>query len=350
MKPNVEKMREIARSLYVTHIQNAFGDSGVSALEGLMQAIISLYKKIDPGTIGKEIFIFFEIASATVHPKKSKCHKIYSDVELIPHECLRGEYVFEARLNGEIWLYDMDGINIEDVSQYSVVYRYKDRTEAFIAKGKVIDVLNPISGLVSIFSRPTFNDLRSALESYSIKMAYHSTCHILKGTWWDSKRLFLSNKPESKMRQSLSQYLLNVLSDAEVRPEQIVDESHPVDIKVTWVNSLHRALIEIKWLGDSKDDQGNVSTKYRESRAKSGAKQLADYLDLDKQFAPHLNTRGYLVVFDARRAKLNESMSSISSKDGMHFAAKGIAYKPEYHKIRGDFEEPIRVFSAPVCN
>lgn len=149
------------------------------------------------------------------------------------------------------------------------------------------------------------------------------------------------------MRQSLHQFLRDAFPDAEVRPEQVVDESHPVDIKVTWADTTHRAIIEIKWVGDSVDEQGHPTTTYRDARARAGAKQLSDYLDGDAETAARLRTRGYLVVFDARRRGLTAGQSTISAADGLHYRDKEFVYDPEYHTTRSDFALPVRMFAEP---
>ena len=82
-----------------------------------------------------------------------------------------------------------------------------------------------------------------------------------------------------------------------VKREQIVDATHPVDIKVTWPAINNVALIEVKWLGDS------GQTQYRDARANEGAKQLIDYLASSVQEEPDKHFVGYLTVFDGRRGK-----------------------------------------------
>jgi hypothetical protein len=171
--------------------------------------------------------------------------------------------------------------------------------------------------------------------------------HEVDGIWHGVNRLFLRAKPEGIMRRSLHQYLRNAFPDAEVRPEQIVDESHPVDIKVTWADTTHRAIIEIKWIGDSVDPSGKITTKYRDARANDGAKQLSDYLDSDAEAAARIRTRGYLVVFDARRKGLTQNQSSINAENGLFYRDAEIIYDPDFNAKRKDFSVPIRMFAEP---
>ena len=111
------------------------------------------------------------------------------------------------------------------------------------------------------------------------------------------KVLTFVQKPEHFMRDSLWQCLQNILRNHTVKREQIVDATHPVDIKVTWPAINNVALIEVKWLGDS------GQTQYRDARANEGAKQLIDYLASSVQEEPDKHFVGYLTVFDGRRGK-----------------------------------------------
>ena len=132
-----------------------------------------------------------------------------------------------------------------------------------------------------------------------------------------------------------------------IDPEQNVDTSKPVDIKVTWFNSNRLALIEIKWLGKARTDK-KITVEYTESRARKGAKQLADYLDKNKPYSSIQVTRGYLVVIDARRAKTDLSTAAVTADDGLKYASLEVSYSPAFHDTRTDFEVPFRMFAEPV--
>ena len=240
--------------------------------------------------------------------------------------------------------------DVLDLSQTAVVYSFYKGVERFHAKKESKDVRKLIPGHTSNFAIPTFNNLREALASYRDTQARTSSCEILNTAWYDSNRFFFKPAPEETIRRSLTRYLkITFRASAEVRPEQIVDESHPVDIKVTWFMTNRLALIEIKWLGQPRDDTSRKNN-YSVVRAKSGAKQLADYMDANKVQAPTHESRGYLVVVDARRARLSLSRTTMSTDDGMKFAASEIPYDPKYYEIRDDFETRIRMFVNPVCN
>ncbi len=152
------------------------------------------------------------------------------------------------------------------------------------------------------------------------------------------------------MRRSLTHFLKATLRDAETRPEQNVDESHPIDIKVTWGLSNRIALIEIKWLGTPKYPDGHLGKTYTDSRARDGAQQLSDYLDANRASVPTHVSKGYLVVLDARRANLRPETISLSLSQRLHYRDREIKYNPAFHQLRDDFAPPIRMFAEPVCD
>src|SRR5260370_30762246 len=134
------------------------------------------------------------------------------------------------------------------------------------------------------------------------------------------------------MRRSLTHFLKSRLGASyEVRPEQPMGESNPVDIKVTYTPAKRLMIIEIKWLGDSRNDAGGIGVTHRDARAKDGAKQLADYLDRNAAQAPLHVTQGYYVIIDAPRRGLREDPTTVSKEDGLYQPDKSIAFVPQYH-------------------
>ena len=123
--------------------------------------------------------------------------------------------------------------------------------------------------------------------------------------------------------------------------------SYPVDMKVTFNFSNRLALIEIKWLGSSIKPNGKLVSHF-DSRARSGAKQLADYLVKNRKQAPTHITRGYLVVFDGRRRRIKKHPKSIDNEDGGHYRHREIKFDPKYDEELDDFETPIRMFMEPI--
>jgi hypothetical protein len=250
--------------------------------------------------------------------------------------------------DNSLQIYPLDTSVPVSVSQNSVVYHYSNGVEKFLIRGVEYRLRNPIIGCASVFCKPTFTSLVSALDNYRVKAAANTSCLILETVWNEASRWFFKAKPEHIMRKSLTQYLQNVLNDAEVRPEQNVDETHPVDIHVAFSFTDQRAIIEIKWMGDSVDDTGKVTTTYRPARALEGAKQLAEYLDASATWGAGVKTRGYLVVFDARRKGLAQGVTSLPGEEALHYRDSEITYQPDYSATRRDFHPPVRMYMFPV--
>lgn len=345
---NLEAMKAIVAELYTTMVVQQHGSRGAVALKHLLQSLHRIYDQVAPES-RIEPFIVFKALDDASRPLPLGEAVTVRRIESLA-QAITGPAVLQILDNGQIllWKQKLTG-SVGELAAKSVVYEYRDANEFFYAKDEVRVVLKPFEGCISIFALPTFSKLREALEHYRTVLARYSTCEILRSAWFDSNRLHFKEKPEKIMRRSLTQYLISTLRHAEPRPEQIVDETHPVDIKVTFMHTNRLALIEIKWLGHSLHPDGAAATPYSAVRARAGAQQLAEYLDSNKPRAPDHVTRGYLVVFDGRRKGLKPNAVTISRADGMHYSDREIDYSPQHHVIRGDFDEPIRMFLEPIC-
>ena len=350
---NIDTVREIVSELYVSKIKVCYGDEGISALRSILETVHGIFRSIEPEIIKGTIVVFKNVS--TIDGKESGEWKQLTDLAYCVQE---SPIASDAYLNIHIFpngivRYSKTKLDAAKLSEAAVVYLYKDKTEGFFIKGKFDAIPNPYFPSASVFSLPTYSALKDALEEYKRRIIKTSKCPTFSSTWHQGimgPRLFFSRKPEPKIRQSLTYFLDAVLRGTEVAPEQNMDETHPVDIKVTWMCSNRLALIEIKWLGKSVDDDCRITTEYTESRANDGAKQLIQYIEANYRNTPIHNRRGYLVVVDARRRGLQEGATSISSQDGLWYQDSDITFTPAYHTIRPDFEEPIRMFAEPVCS
>jgi hypothetical protein len=335
----------IAKSRYLW-VRKSIGPGGQAALHDLFGELHHIFGLIEPSAYNS-LFVLMPVGPSI--PRRSL--GMFVDVTLgVLAQQVRDGDVMEVLANGLLRVYHPAQVKQAALSRHAILYEYNQRSEYLWAGGSrsAIEKLDPAYD--SLFSVPAFSELREAIEYYRTRMARQSSCKILARIWDDERRMFLKAKPESCMRDSLTQHLFGTLrGECEVRPEQIVDESHPVDIKVTWCFTNRLALIEIKWLGDSRRGDGRRATAYRDRRAREGAKQLAEYLDKNKVHAPGHVTRGTLVVFDARRKRIRCKQGEPSRADGLAYAHEEITYSPAYHRTRNDFEEPIRIFLEPVC-
>lgn len=239
---------------------------------------------------------------------------------------------------------------VADADADAVYHFHPQRGETIQVAGRTFVPDNPI-GLLSVFAVPTFSTLEKALRRYAIDFAKYGVLGGLRDIWRDDSRLMFHEAPEETMRRSLESFLvatLREIRDIDIRPETPVDESHPIDLRVIFTHTNRTALVEIKWMGDSADAQGESHVKYRDARAKAGAKQLADYLDKDRPRSTGHIVLGYLVVYDARRRGITPASTSVSEADGMDYKSKEVDFQPEI-LARPDFETPLRMFMEPVC-
>ena len=258
----------------------------------------------------------------------------------------------EIREDGTPFVWQSLPAELNSIAQSGIVYRLIQCVETFSIDGAAIAVPKVIESAISQFWLNYFINLKDALLAYRDSMARTSKCHLLRQAWAEQNRLWFVTKPEYRLRKALSNYLYSYLrhDDIDLREEQNVDDSHPVDIKVIWRMENHSAIVEVKWIGKSIDiTTRKLTANYTDARARKGAKQLAEYLEGHRQQAAKEDTRGYLVVFDCRRKGLKPTSTEVTKDDGLHFHNREIVYDPEFHHTRQDFEMPIRMFLEPVC-
>lgn len=352
-----EKMREIVKRLYISHILSAYGEVGVIALKEVLDTLHRLFQFLEPELIKGSLLVFKVIEGKTL-PLDLPAPKQFTAPQHLAQEIasdlVSNTSAVQILENGDLLLWRDLPLEKTKLSEAAIVYLYRDGTDTFVIKGNEHVIPNPSPAYSSVFSIPTFRILRDALEEYKRRWIKTSHCRIFASAWYGGEgglRLFFGSKPESTMRRSLAQFLdIHLRGTAEVRPEQAVDETHPVDVKVTWMFTNRLALVEIKWLGKSINNEGDITAVFTDVRARSGAKQLADYLDSNYAETPLHQSRGYLVVIDGRRRGLNKASTSINLQNGYWYSNKEIIYDPQFHLMRKDFEEPIRMFAEPKCN
>ena len=341
---NPDAMVSLAQTHYMRMIVDKHGNAGMEPLRNILQALRRLYERVAPETLKHRLIMF-----ATVDPE---LRPISAPDETFPSilsiENVADQPVILQMLNdGRVLLWRDREVDVLAFSETSVVYTYESEVEHFRAKGESLKVDKLVIGCASSFAVPTYSDLHEALAHYASAMVRASSCPILSKIWYDDKRLFLVAGPEYHMRDSLTHFLkARLRGNFEVRPEQVVDSSHPVDIKVTWWMTNRLALIEIKWLGQSRE-VAKLGTKHTESRAREGAQQLADYLNSNRSQAPQHQTRGYLVVIDARRARLGLNTTTLPLADAMKYQHQAISYDPDFEQTRTDYHKPLRMFAEP---
>lgn len=338
-------MAKVFEDAFVPFVIQHHGSKAGPALRAILTFIRGFYEHVAPESQGQAIVIFqtLDDAARPITDGGIPC----TSFQELAHKVV-GPCAIQVIQSGGFVIWPAFEADVHEISRTAVVYSFNLGVERFYANKENKLLPKVIRGRSSNFAVPTFNSLREALAAYRDTVVRTSSCEIMSTAWHGTNRLYFKAAPEETIRRSLTRFLKITLDNAEVRPEQIVDESHPVDIKVTWFMTNRLALIEIKWLGKSRDDE-KVTANYADARARKGAKQLAEYMDANKGQAPIHEARGYLVVVDARRAKLALYRTSISTEDGMKYSTAEIRYRPKYHEARSDFEHPIRMFVDPIC-
>ncbi|MEK6323855.1 MAG: hypothetical protein AABN33_19600 [Acidobacteriota bacterium] len=338
------KLRQIVEKESVVAIHRQHGDLGTASFRALALALKTIFNYIEPESFGA-IIVVFKTLDDSSRPIDETTAKTVVNPANLKQEVV-GNTVIQVLSDGRLLLWTGLETRAQTLAKEAVVYRYQSRREYFLAGSTETEVAK-VGQYASIYSVPAFSDLRLALERYRSDRAKETSCPILQAAWTNEKQLLFVQGPEDFMRNSLVDFLKISLRDAETRPEQNMGVSYPVDIKVTFNFSNRLALIEIKWLGSSVKLNGKLVSHY-DGRARSGAKQLADYLVKNRKQAPTHIMRGYLVVFDGRRRRIKKNTKSINSEDGGYYRHREIKFDLKYDDELEDFETPIRMFMEPV--
>lgn len=241
-------------------------------------------------------------------------------------------------------------VDVLALSMDTFVYKWDPNasiSDSFVIKGVERPYSqDPCTNGLSYFALKTYKDLDKALIYYRDNIAIEAKGKALNDALRHN-RLFFKNAPEKLLQEALCEYLTATLRDmADVKREVNVDESHPVDISITFKSTNHIALIEIKWIGKSLNDkEDGFSGDYSNSRAEKGAKQLVDYIDANRISYPSSITAGYLVVYDLRRKNNNDPKEfKISRKKGDYYRLIELKMKTDYKRQRSDYKETYRFF------
>ncbi len=345
-----ENLQTLASQLPASVAVLTFGEGGGAAIKVVYRACKQLFTVVDPSQLGGPVLVFSRVEPHSMAFRNSG-RTIANISEVQPHVGTGFALEVDSSTNAmRLWPVQPP-VSIDELKASSVVFLHDNGNEKFLIADTAIPIARVFAGEQSIFSVPNYANLAEALAHYRHPVVRHSECAILETVWYDDNRLFLKEKPEDTIQRSLQRYLHYTLRhDAEVMREQNVDETHPVDIRVTFQFTNRVALIEVKWLGKSKHADGSQATQYTASRAVDGAGQLADYLASFARSSPSSVVKGYLLVLDARRRGLTDGATTISAEDGMYYADREINFQPGCGIERADFSQPLRMFAEPICS
>jgi hypothetical protein len=347
-------IRDVVRDTHVPMAEKVFGEEGLNAIFKVMETVQALYRHVDPERIRGQVLVFRAVDQADAGTVQANDRP--ADFAALANQNIHDLFL-EVGIDGNPYARELGTTTKEELAAKAVVYHYQASREEFLAGVERRPVPPYDQSARSQFSVPTFSNLRQALERYAVENVRESTCYVFRRVWKDENRLFLIIKPESLMRDSLTQFLNNRIGgDHDVWPEQKVNESDPVDIRVQPRFQTNRLmLIEIKWMGDCADDTGHVTWQPRDARAQQGANQLADYLDKQRRTAPSHVIQGYYVIIDARRKGLPKdakTAGTITRENGLYYENRELQFDPAPHltRVPADFDRPYRMFARPVCS
>ncbi|MER6069980.1 hypothetical protein ABT187_14255 [Streptomyces sp. NPDC001817] len=342
-----ERLVEMARGHYIHVASENLGQAAPSILRNFLPKLKEIHRAVDYESINVALTVFYRTNVNAQPLDHSRAYSVTDVGRLALHN--DGVLTVEVSDTGNFWVWK-EKYEPAELARDAVVYHYTPgRREEFWVNGELGDV-PPSVGFARLFGVSRFEDLADCLDHYALKLARSSKCRIIASLWREEDRIMWKAAPESEMRDSLVQHLTSSLRDgnADIRPESNVDERNPVDIEVKWENSNRIALIEIKWLGASGvlGDTPRITARYSESRAHEGLRQLAEYLDRTRDRAATYDRRGFLFIFDARRARVKPESTTLSDKDAWHYQDAHISFDRSLLE-RSDIADPIRCFCEP---
>lgn len=339
----IDFLKGIVRDHCFIMIREDYGSEGFKRLTLLTDTIIKIYRHLNFSSFSR-IIIYSALEKAYFLESLPNSNPVQYNTFQNLSQLSGNQLTIEVRENLDLYVSSEFIPDINIIKPNAIIYQWENFEEVILGKTEQRPLRkHPYAD--SYFAISTYKNLEVALEDYKVRFARVSNCHYLKDVWFNNDRIYFKAGPENLIRDSLHYFLYSQLRDAEVRPEQNMDASHPVDIKITWTFTNRLAVIEIKWLGRSLNQSGDSLTQnYTQARAVSGAEQLKDYLNSNKSFAPDKITIGYLVVFDGRRRKTDPIVDNISKDNADYYVNREIKYNPDYSITRTDFAKPVRFF------
>jgi len=341
---------------YPIKIFQAFNNNGnaIKLLEDLSKSLTEIFNFFEPAFFNSKFYIFNELNNNFVLPR-ANARLITLNKEILLNQ--NNDFAIQL-IDGNLYYWDSFNEDALLDSTSSLIYKFHNNREYFIANKQTIEITEQYFG--SRFSNE-FWELNNFLERYALQKIRQSSCPIFNKSWYDEKRIFFKGGgkdiPEKFMQESLKNFIDDIrifkgeIGQFENDREHMLNAERPVDLIVKWEKSNRIALIEIKWLGKSKNEEGRITSTHTNNRADEGYQQLKEYCKLAKRDNPTKIIKCYLVVIDGRRWQTNEDTTTITHINGMHYENKEleIGQDKQYWKTHPNIEKPIRMFVEPIC-
>ena len=342
----LDALTEYAATHYLSRLEQEQGQQGVELAKRLHPHLRRIYAAVDYASIQGSMTVVAGSDLAVAAALNTQPVRVRSTRELALVNT--GTMTIQV-VDGDNLLVWHEALPVAELRQVDFVYTYSvEHGERFWINGTAAGEEHPRG--YPLFGLPLFRGLEEALQRYGQSVARYSQCDTLLACWREPARVMWGPAPEAGMRRSLCLFLRHTLVDgtADVQEEAPADDRNPVDITVRWADSNRIALIEVKWLGKSGAlDPPRVTGYWPESRARNALQQLSDYLDLTRERSGHFDLRGYLAVFDGRRAKVRPETQTVTREDGLSYRDADITYD-EALLARHDIAEPLRFFCEPM--
>ena len=345
--PDQSLVDNIRKETYSLQIYTAFNNE--IAVIGITTKLISfvqdIYRSLEPSHFKGQIIVYTSLDDSLLLDEKEAVKFFDKNILLNNNSDVLVFQFFQTDRLPLMW----QNVDAKEVieSNNAVVYLYQNLKECFFANKVKINIINRFD-CASIYALQ-YHYLSEALQKYKQEKIRFSSCTHFFKCWADSNLIFFHNGPESKMQESLEQDLKSSLRGVDVVREYNLGATKPVDVRVYWKEANRAALIELKWLGISRNPAGKLSAPYSDARANEGAVQLKNYLDLENRDTPTCITKGYLILIDGRRDGINKDTTTISEESAMHYSNREIEFDGDkkYHETIINFEPPIRMFAVP---
>jgi len=342
---------------YPIKILQAFNNNGnaIKLLEELSKSLTEIFNYFEPAFFNNKFYIFNEIDNNFILPKDN-ARLITLNKEILLNQ--NDDFVIQI-IDGNLYFWDGFDEDMLLNGTNSLIYKFHNNREYFIANKQTIEITEQYFG--SRFSNE-FWELNKFLEKYALQKIRQSSCPIFNESWFDNNRIFFKGGgkdiPEKFMQKSLKNFIDDIrifkgeIGQFENDREYTLNAERPVDLIVKWEKSNRIALIEIKWLGKSKNQEGEITSTHTNSRANEGYQQLKEYFELAKRDNPTKIIKCYLVVIDGRRWQTKNDTTTISLTNGMHYEniELDIDSEKRYWESYPNIEEPIRMFVEPICD